>query len=46
MSNDMWLYASIVYFHWPDALPGANAYLLFDRVITEGFYLHQIETLG
>jgi len=25
-SNDVWIYDSFVYFQWPDALPGANAW--------------------
>jgi len=45
MSNDIWLYGSFLYFHWPDALPGANSLSdpLFALVTTPGFYLHHVE---
>jgi len=45
--NDTCLCLSLVYFHWQDALPGATLTMVIDpfftRVITPGFYLHQVE---
>jgi len=39
-NDEIWLYGSFVYFHWPDALLGPsldNADLLLALVITPGF---------
>jgi len=46
MSDDIWLYGSLVYFHWPDALHGAtldNDVTHFALVITPIFCLHHVE---
>jgi len=45
--NAIWLNGSFVYFHSPDALPGAttldNYDSLFALVMTPGFYRHYVE---